>query len=189
MLVQQPPIPELAAFAVLDGNNVISFRGPFWTSAVVNPSVENKYLKIFNSMMRPSGSLTMGTFYDYTVTFQAHIPQEWIILWDCGESNVPPGTKDYTFDQETKEKLNQALEVYGMVLVIQLQPIGTCTPDSYLWTPGKKFVYNTDWVKVMGFGASEEDDTEETPRSRVTDSATRVDKYSLRSLCSRCICM
>ncbi|KAJ5116233.1 hypothetical protein N7456_000581 [Penicillium angulare] len=176
MLVQQPPISDLVSFSVRDSWGGSRFTGPHTTEPCVkDQSFDNE------------NPLNMGTFYDEIIINLGVLPLTWMILWDFGESNVPSSIDDFSLDSWSRRKLSKALKKYGMIVIDQ--GVSQCM-SPFLWTPGRKFVYDLERLKALGVDGylPEEESYPENPPPISVDT-DKTENSDMRSMCPLCAVM
>lgn len=144
MLVQQPPILDLAIFRVKSARGGKSMRGPYIQEMLqADISVEDLYSQ---SLAAPN-PLRMDLFFDQVIHTNGAIPTCWMTMWYNGdrEAQVPSAIGSYKFKEEGKRMLRETVELYEMGLVVyQTQQC----KRPFHWTPGKKFIFSTDMLDL-----------------------------------------
>ncbi|KAJ5086376.1 hypothetical protein NUU61_007683 [Penicillium alfredii] len=135
MLVQQPPVLDLAVFRVWYFRGGCSLKGPY-IQQMLRDDESVQYL--YSQSLAASKPLRMDSFFDQVMQTRKAIPTQWMILWDTGVQQIPSTMDDYTFDLEEKQILREALAFYGMILVV-CQTKQCKSP--FLWIPGEKFMF------------------------------------------------
>ncbi|KAJ5094800.1 hypothetical protein N7456_010661 [Penicillium angulare] len=139
MLVQQPPIPKFAVFSAFNARRGDFFSVPYMVEQLLKTAPDD------GADSKPpdiSTPLRMGQFYDQFTILEGQSPWAFMIMWNSGEIMFPPKIDKWTFQDEDKRVMKQALEAYGMIVVAR-KVLHSC--EYVLWAPGKQFVFDKWW--------------------------------------------
>jgi len=139
MLIQQPPILDLAIFRARCNRGGTFLTGPHIQQLPQETNQDKKSVKdLYSLSLAGSNPLRMGLFFDEVVRTNGAIPRCWMILWDNENVQIPHGIHYYPFKEEEKQTLREILETYGMTMVVyQTQQC----KRPFCWTPGEKFIF------------------------------------------------
>jgi hypothetical protein len=114
MLVQQPPVLDLVQFRVESSRGGSWLGGPY----LYGLDVEDTSVKdLYSQALAISNPLRMDDFVDWVPWLGVDEFHRRMILWDDKDVQIPSEFEYYSFDQEEKRRLREALETFGIIAV------------------------------------------------------------------------